>query len=152
MKICSCELLVLLVVICLTGCGKSDIERTSIKGNVSIGGKPVATGNISFIPQSGTESPTAGAEISNGQYTIGKEKGPTPGTYTIQIMASESTGKKTTVTGLPGGPREIEETVSIVPVKYQPKGPSAPKGAGTEILTASVKQGENVIDFSLDDK
>ncbi|MDO5554992.1 MAG: hypothetical protein Q4G68_14645 [Planctomycetia bacterium] len=149
---CIGSLIVCMAVLCLTGCSEGKIVRTSVHGTVTIGGVPVESGRIIFLPESGTDSPSAGAVITNGAYEIDKSQGPAPGQYRVQVSATQKTGKKVKASGLPGGPGEVEETASIIPVKYMPDGPGAPKGAGSEQLTATLEKGANEVNFELDAK
>src|SRR5688500_13010891 len=59
----------------LAGCG-ADSDRGAVSGTVTLDGKPVENGSISFVPIEGTQSPSAGAVIGNGTYEIPRDKGP----------------------------------------------------------------------------
>src|SRR5215510_3955324 len=51
----------------LSGCASSDV---SISGTVKLDGKPLADGDIQFIPTPGTSGPDAGAVITDGKYKV----------------------------------------------------------------------------------
>ena len=53
----------------ICGCGGAG-GRQSIEGTVTLDGKPLEKGQITFVPQSGTQGPTAGAEIIAGRFAI----------------------------------------------------------------------------------
>ena len=83
---------VLCYVFTITGCGESD--RCPISGTVTLNGRPVAVGSISFRPAKGTTGNTAGAAIVEGRYTVAAERGLSPGEYTVQVETYYKTGRK----------------------------------------------------------
>ena len=74
------------------GCGKT--ERLGIQGAVSLDGKPLEKGNITFRPLAGTASPSAGAQIVDGKFSIARERGLLPGKFRVEITASHPTDRK----------------------------------------------------------
>ncbi|MGE3818396.1 MAG: hypothetical protein AB7I30_03100 [Isosphaeraceae bacterium] len=124
----------------LTGCGggaTDDFPREAISGKVSLDGKPLDSGSISFDPDGNQPHPVSvGAPIVGGFYSISKADGPTPGTYRISIYG-----------GGGGGPPEGEApgmppkaTKDPVPAKYNAQ----------STLKAEVKSGgTNSFDFDL---
>ena len=135
-----------LVVLCVfasslaVGCGKSKVVRCPVSGTVTVGGEPVEVGSIEFIPEADSTGPVCGGTIANGAYSIDKKGGPTPGNYKVRIVGSKSTGNKVEV---PGAPGPIDELIPVIAKKYAVPG-------GTEIPTATIKAGKNVVDFALD--
>ncbi len=108
-------LLALLLV--LGGCG--DAGRVAVAGKVLFNGAPLESGTITFIPMSGTESPSAGAPISDGSFTVPGDKGPLPGKFRVEIKSPRKTGKKVNVS-VPTAQKGValEETVEAIPPKY----------------------------------
>jgi hypothetical protein len=76
----------------LTGCGNQG--REAIEGTVTLDGKPLEKGYISFRPQPGTASPSAGADIANGKFSVASKGGVLPGKFRVEITASRKTDKK----------------------------------------------------------
>ncbi len=135
-----------LVVLCVfasslaVGCGKAKVVRCPVSGTVTVGGEPVEVGSIEFMPDADSSGPVCGGTITNGAYSIDKKGGPTPGNYKVRIVGSKSTGNKVEV---PGAPGPIDELIPVIAKKYAVPG-------GTEIPTATIKSGKNVVDFALD--
>ena len=122
------------------GCGGSKVVRCPVSGTVTVGGEPVEVGSIEFIPEADSTGPVCGGTIADGAYSIDKKGGPTPGNYKVRIVGSKSTGNKVEV---PGAPGPIDELIPVIAKKYAVPG-------GTEIPTATIKAGKNVVDFALD--
>ena len=75
------------------GCNSS--PQQGIEGTVTLDGKPLEKGNVSFRPQSGTASPSAGAEIVGGKFSIAPKGGLLPGKFRVEITAMRPTDRKT---------------------------------------------------------
>jgi hypothetical protein len=77
---------VLLVAI---GCGvKIDgPPRAAVSGNVTLGGEPLRSGVIRFVPIEGTKGPAILTQILNGYYTTSRIDGPVLGTHRVEIDA-----------------------------------------------------------------
>jgi len=73
----------------LAGCGPGNpLGREAISGEVTLEGKPLATGNIEFTPlEPGGVS--SGETISGGRYDVEAMKGLPPGRYRVRIYSSE---------------------------------------------------------------
>jgi hypothetical protein len=97
-----------------TGCSKSS-GRQGISGKVSIAGKPLPKGNITFRPLAGTASPSAGAAIVDGQYSIDAAQGVMPGKFRIEITSSRP-GKQKVAAPITGELVAVEE--QFLPAKY----------------------------------
>lgn len=76
-------------------------------------GEPVEQGMILFSPLG--EGPSAGGDIEQGQYRIEADRGPSPGSYRVEIRAYRGTGR--TVHDAASGTTE-ETKVSIIPPRY----------------------------------
>jgi hypothetical protein len=117
------------------GCG-GDSRRQGIEGTVILDGKPLAVGQITFVPQPGSSGPTAGAEIADGRFSIAPKGGTFAGAFRVEITASRLSGRK--VPGPRGTP--VDEIVQYLPTKYNTE----------SSLTADVKAaGPNRFEFAL---
>ena len=125
----------------LSGCADKYGGREEIKGTVTYKGNPVPDGVIKFEAMDGQGSGD-GAHISNGGYTIPREKGLTPGKYKVSIYigdgyegtgdASPDAPAKRTGGGKPG--------VERAPPEFNTK----------STLVREVKKGEsNTFDFAI---
>lgn len=75
-----------------TGC--SDNGRVGAKGKVTVNGEPLAEGMITFEPQPGFATNSAGAKITAAEYEISSEPGLQPGHYRVNVKAFLPTGRK----------------------------------------------------------
>ena len=75
------------------GCGDSYAPpRAAVSGKITLDGKPLSQGTISFVPLA--EGVAASGEITNGQFSIPAEKGPSPGNCRIEVLSFQETGEK----------------------------------------------------------
>lgn len=118
------------------GCGDN---RSAVSGRVSLDGKPVEAGTISFVPEATTKGPSAGATIANGEYRVEGENLPVPGSYRVEITATKKTGKMIPAGSPAPKGTMVEETVQAVPEKYNKK----------STLQKDLKAGSNSLDFDL---
>ena len=58
-----------LCLLLLAGC-RSQSDRSSLEGTVTLNGQPLAEGSIALRPLPGTRGPTAGGKITNGTFAI----------------------------------------------------------------------------------
>lgn len=80
---CLCVLLV------LGGCGRGNpLGRKPVLGTVTLDGRPLAAGNISFVSQGETSEVQSGGPISNGSYSLSVASGLPVGKYLVRIFAS----------------------------------------------------------------
>lgn len=123
----------------LAGCGDEGPERVAVAGKVSLDGKPLPTGKVTFVPIDG---PTAAvAEVRDGVFRAEGADGPAAGRYRVEIVAVEPTGKKIPNPDAPGA--TLDEERDLVPERYN---------ARTELL-AEVKPGaDNSFEFALSSK
>ena len=118
------------------GCGGGS---STVRGKVTLDGKPIEAGLISFVPTEGTTGPSAGASINQGEYDIRNDPLPVAGKYRVEIKAQKKTGKKVPV-GSPAPPGTMaDETVEAVPPRYNTK----------STLREELKGGSNVINYDL---
>ena len=90
----------LLGAVLAAGCGGSSVKLVPVKGKVTVGGQPVTSGQVSYLPATEGEGvnakaatgslPALGQIDSNGEYTLftnGKE-GAQPGKYKVTVTPS----------------------------------------------------------------
>ena len=78
-----------LLMVCVVGCGSDDgLNRKAIKGKVTVNGKEIPNGSITFEPLY-TGGVGSGAVISKGSYAIEQEQGLPPGKYRVQITGDD---------------------------------------------------------------
>lgn len=127
------------VVLCCSGCGDRS-GRLPIEGTVTLDGGPLDKGQISFRPQAGTASPSAGAGIVAGRFRIAQEQGLLPGKFRVEITASRPAGKMAPAP-LTGELVAVEE--QYLPAKYNLLSPLE------AVVTA---EGPNRLAFTLNSK
>lgn len=89
----NCALLLLSgMIVCLLGCGSE--KASSIKGAITLDGKPLLLGNLTFVPIMPETNKKASAAVINGTYCIENYEGFNPGTYWVEINWAKATGKK----------------------------------------------------------
>lgn len=72
----------------------TDSGRRQVEGTVSLDGRPLAAGTVTFIPTANTAGPSAGGPITAGKFSIPAEAGPFKGKYRVRIFADRQTGRK----------------------------------------------------------
>lgn len=117
-----------------SGCGGS-VNRAEVGGKVSLDGKPLPTGTISFIPTETNQGPSSGGAIINGEYIVPESQGVAIGTNKVRIRSTQPTGRK--IVHRPG--EMIDEWKQIIPAKYND---------ASEIV-CTVATGSNRLDFDL---
>ncbi len=130
----------LLLVFTVLGCGEDELPREAISGTVSVDGKPLKTGVITFVPN-GADIPTqAGAAIVEGKYSIEQSQGLVPGKYKAVVSSGEGSPEKQVdhVTDMPGMPPIPAK--EVIPPQY----------GSNSILEATVTAGgKNQFDFNI---
>src|SRR6516225_4208451 len=71
------------------GCGYD--ANASVRGQVTLDGKPVEWGSISFVPTNGTKGPLTGSVITNGQYHVPAASCTAVGRYKVEIRWAKKT-------------------------------------------------------------
>ena len=135
----SVSAVVLMLIVC--GCGGPEGPVTvTVKGTVSLDGKPVSSGQIIFNDVVGTEKAYAGV-IKNGAFsfpsTVGQKK--------VSINSpQEVAGTSTIVGGIPGDPVSTEnpapQILESIPPKYNDQ---------TELTADVTTSGDNTFPFEL---
>jgi hypothetical protein len=133
-----------LSLVLLTGCGGStdNLPRQAVSGTVTLDGKPLERGTISFQPDSGL--PTAAAvAITAGSYSMARAQGLVPGAY--KVLISSTPPAQVTIdpaTGMPPPPgKPTPPPKELLAAKYN----------ASSTLSAEVKEGTaNRFDFALE--
>ncbi len=81
-----------LALICSTGCGSDGLARGPITGQVTIGGQPLASGRILFMPVAPNKGPTVSAPVIAGQYSLSRKEGPIAGQNRVEVEANLDLG------------------------------------------------------------
>lgn len=120
----------------IAGCGDKQVH---IRGKVTLNGKPIDTGAITFIPDESNKGQTAGASIALGEFQVVGNNLPQPGIYRVEIRSQKKTGKQIPA-GSPSPPGTmVEQTIEAVPAKYNDKSE----------LKRELKVGNNDLNFEL---
>jgi hypothetical protein len=128
--------LVTIVPFCLlAGCGNT--ERANVSGEVKLGNNPLVSGLVTFRPTPETPGPEFSAPITDGQYQV--EASVLPGQYHVDVRSWQKTGN---LVPTPYG-EKTEEIVNVVPRRYWDDG---------TVLKATLKAGDNAVDFNLEQK
>jgi hypothetical protein len=122
------------LLVAAAGCGQAGPELGSVKGTITLDGKPLEGAEISFQPDSATGSPALGETDAEGRYELRytrSRNGADLGRHKVRISTAIE--------------REAEHGKIVrarerVPAKYNAKSE----------LTAEVKSGKNTIDFPLE--
>jgi len=131
-----------LVLFLSAGCGDGGPELAGVTGTVTLGGKPVANAEVTFLPQEAGAAPSYARTDSQGDYVLmytRDKAGARVGKHDVRIKADKISKEEAVELIADGEP--VPEFVPI-PNKY------AERGA----LFAEVESGENDIDFQLDAK
>lgn len=125
----------------ILGCGgtpKDPLKRQPVSGNVTLDGKPMDQGSISFQPLTEAGATASGATIAAGHYKIPAESGLAPGEYRVVILSPE-----------PEAPRSADEMMNN-PSTEPRKERVAPKFNTATELKVSIKEGApNTADFAV---
>src|SRR5687768_13472695 len=68
------------------GCGEES-DRVPVAGQVTWHQQPLDRGSIVFVPTEGHRGPKVGGEVVSGRYAVARERGPSPGTYLVEVRA-----------------------------------------------------------------
>lgn len=118
------------------GCGDAGPARQPVSGVITLNGKPLPSGTVTFAPLDGATAATA--EIRDGAYQIARSEGPAPGRYQVEINAVKPTGKMIKHPDLPS--ETIEEVRNIIPVNYNVQ---------TQLAIEVTPDGANAFPFDL---
>lgn len=102
-------------VVLMAGCGQDNTpKRGHLHGKVTVDGVPLAKGQIRIFALTAGGVGTD-AEIVNGKYDIPVERGPSAGTYRIEIESLKATGKKVLD---PDTRQMVDEVANELPARY----------------------------------
>jgi hypothetical protein len=118
------------------GCGGDANVGLDVNGSVTLDGKPLPSGTISFATADGKSLGTA--EVSDGRYEIPAAAGLQPGTYQVEILSVVPTGKTVKNPDFPG--ETIEEVRNVIPPRYNVK---------SELKAELKPEGDRQFSFSL---
>ncbi|MFO0950537.1 MAG: hypothetical protein U0835_05170 [Isosphaeraceae bacterium] len=121
------------------GCGSepADFPREPVAGTITLDGRPLDEGLITFTPTDKPE-PVVSAVVTDGAFTLGRPDGPAPGPHRVEVWSQKPTGK--TVRDPDRAGEKVAEVRSVVPEHYNVN----------TTLTAEVKPGaDNRFEFGL---
>ena len=98
-----------LILLVAPGCGRG-YATAEMQGRVTVDGKPVEDGAITFTPLSGGRGNGATAAIQSGRY---QAKDVPQGTVRVTFYAIRKTGRRIYVKE-----QWVDETVNVIPAKY----------------------------------
>lgn len=104
------------------GCSGDDLPRQPVSGFVTLDGHPLATGAITFCPDTleDPDFPVMGAaRIKGGYFSIPRVQGLVPGHYEVAIYSRREQEKKPGSDKLSGNVRPVVE--ERIPAKYNAK-------------------------------
>jgi len=125
------------IVLLSGGCG-SECQRRALEGTVTLDRQPLAVGAITYLPLPNTPGPTAGGHITDGKFSIARDKGTFVGTFRVEITATRLTGKKMQdrFTG-----EMVDESEQFIPARYN---------RDSELTAEVTADGPNQFEFNLD--
>jgi hypothetical protein len=122
------------------GCGEEPRSpQFPVSGKVTVDGKPLEQGLISFLPS--VSGPAASAPIEAGAFALDRTDGPGQGPYKVEIVSVQSTGRQVVSPDDPSV--TIEETRNIIPTRYN---------ARSDLLVQVSADGENAYRFDISSK
>jgi hypothetical protein len=93
------------------GAGKPTYPAARLEGSVMLDGRPIAEGNLQFVPEDVGQAPITGASIVEGRYVA--EAVP-QGKLRVLLTASRETGKMVTEYSTPR-----PQVINLIPEKYR---------------------------------
>lgn len=69
----------------VAGCGESRVEPGSVRGTVTLDGRPLAFGVIRFRLADDAEAPVASGQIIGGRFELPAVRGPAVGDHRVEI-------------------------------------------------------------------
>jgi len=117
------------------GCADDGKNEVEVSGSVSIDGRPIPQGMITFLAEDG-QTPTGGGPIKDGKYTA---KVP-PGKKKVMVLGNEIVGTEPSLKGVPdSAPRDVLKT--LTPLEYN--------AAHVTPLRADITGSQEGLDFEL---
>jgi hypothetical protein len=103
-----------LIAIAAVGCGSADPNRLPVAGTVTVDGRPLDAGTITFLPVEG--GPPASVTIEAGTFAIDAGSGPGSGPCQVEVVAIQPTGR--TIPSPDDPAAIIEEVHNVIPARY----------------------------------
>ncbi len=105
-----------LLLLLAAGCGKpgDGFSRFPVEGTVTLDGKPLKSGTITFNATG--QGASSSGEIAEGAFKLSGDDGLSPGPYRVEIYSIQPTGKKVPSAEDPG--TLVDETTNVVPKQY----------------------------------
>ncbi|AGA24981.1 hypothetical protein [Singulisphaera acidiphila] len=126
----------LAVALVMVGCADEGPARQPVSGIITLDGKPLPSGSVTFAPLDGATAATA--EVRDGTYQIARSVGPAPGRYQVEINAVKPTGKRIKHPDLPT--ETIDEVRNVIPAHYNVR---------TQLAIVVTSDGDNAFPFDL---
>jgi hypothetical protein len=127
----------LLVTLSILGCSGDGLKRAAVSGKVLVDKVPLEEGAINFFPIEGTEGPSVGGKVVNGDYHIPRSQGVIVGKNRVEIYGFKKSGRK--VPDVFDKNILVEERIDAVPADYNRK----------STLVREIRDGDNTVDFDL---
>lgn len=125
-------LVLVLFLLLLTGCGGG--SGSTVSGSVTVDGKPLDDGYISFYPAPNTPGPTTGGEIKGGKYTV---RGVAIGKNRAEITAQSNAPVASSMG-------------EAIKVKTPPQKPAIPSDAVGANKFVTITAGNHTEDFNIE--
>ena len=80
----------------ISGCGSAsdNLPREPVSGGVTIDGKPLKSGIVSFVPTDPNGLTQANVAVIEGKYSVPKEQGLVPGKYDVKVSTADAQEKQ----------------------------------------------------------
>ncbi|MEX0867215.1 MAG: hypothetical protein WD030_07645 [Pirellulales bacterium] len=128
----------LLLAVLAIGCGSGDdYDRVAISGEVNFAGQALPNGSILLQPLA--SGPSVGGDITDGQFEIERARGPAPGSYRVEIISYQPTGRQIPDADRPG--TTVDEMVQVIPESYNDN---------SQVVIEIAADGENHFDFAIE--
>lgn len=122
----------------LLGCSPDTGGRVGVSGKVNYQGQPLESGTIQFISTDGSQM--AGADISQGSYSIPAEQGLLPGEMTVRISSPEAGAPPPPAGEAAGDPALFGPNKERIPAEYN---------ASSTLTTVITGDGPNTFDVDI---
>lgn len=76
----------------LAGCGEAGPQRAAVEGRIVIGGQPIKSGRILFLPLPPTEGPATSVAVVDGAYRAERSAGPLIGHHRVEVEGALDLG------------------------------------------------------------
>jgi len=120
------------------GCGGEEgPPREPISGVVTLDGRPLEKGLITFTPEAGGDLVVSGLVV-DGAFSLPRAEGPGLGPHRVDVWSKKATGKTLKDRNDPDNP--VEETVEQIPPRYNTR---------SELKADVVQGGENRFTYDL---